>query len=94
MNIVLAMPKEPPCLVGQSEVHIRCETTGYPQPTISFFKDTQEITFDDRVMLVSCDELMITAVVQEDEGTYACTANNSANEDVRRAEMFYQYCSK
>ena len=58
---------------------IRCETRGYPQPVIIFFKGASAIPFDDRIMLSQCDEIVINDVEQTDEGLYSCSANNPAN---------------
>ena len=55
---------------------IRCETRGYPQPVIIFFKGASAIPFDDRIMLSQCDEIVINDVEQTDEGFYSCSAAN------------------
>ena len=58
---------------------IRCETRGYPQPVIIFFKGASAIPFDDRIMLSQCDEIVINEVEQSDGGLYSCSATNPAN---------------
>ena len=84
---------DPACLLEGSDTTIRCVTQGFPQPTITFFKDGEEIVFDDRIMLGACDELDITEVQASDGGVYSCMAMNSVGEPVQD-DVSLQYCCK
>ncbi len=60
-----------------------CKVSGYPLPTVTWFKNHQEIQFkaqsaDERVRTASNNNSLIIAdVSDEDEGIYSCRASNS-----------------
>ncbi len=87
-----------PCLRGDSSVplRIKCETSGYPEPEITFFKGTNapiDVTSNTSRFTLECDELVIADVVWDDGGTYGCEANNGAGASATE-EFTAVYCSK
>ncbi len=89
-----------PCLRGDSTVplRIKCETSGYPEPEITFFKGTNspvDVTSNTSRFALECDELVIAGadVVSDDGGTYGCEANNGAGASAT-VEFTTVFCSK
>lgn len=59
-----------------------CKVSGYPLPTVTWFRNHQEIQFKtqsstERVRTASNNSLIISDVSDEDEGIYSCRATNS-----------------
>ena len=92
----LNFSSDPSCLLERSVARIRCETRGYPEPVITFFKGASPISFNDRIMLAACDEIVINEVEQTDEGLYTCVATNPANElsATHHSDAQLDYCSE
>ncbi len=87
-----------PCLRGDTgePMRIKCETSGYPEPEITFFKGTNspvDVTTNTSGFTLECDELIIADVEVDDGGTYGCSANNGAG-DSATVEFTAVYCSK
>ena len=57
-----------------------CKTSGYPVPTVSWFKNHREISFneshDSRIMLAANKSLLIFNITDKDQGVYSCRASN------------------
>ena len=81
------------CLLDGSTARIQCQTVGFPQPSIVFFKGTTEIDLSDNHLSLDCDKLVIEGVTPEDAGVYACMASNGDGDN--RSDNFTGiYCSK
>ncbi|XP_059166690.1 neuroglian-like isoform X2 [Physella acuta] len=74
---------QPPANVQYSaesySVILTCRTTGKPDPTISWFKDTDRIT-GGRYLTLKNGDLFIKSVVLSDAGRYRCHAENRYNQ--------------
>lgn len=65
-------------------VELPCMVTGVPQPTLAWTKDGK--TFS-----ASADgSLVLRDVGLDDEGTYTCTATNTAGRDEARVQVLVQ----
>ena len=68
---------------GQSLV-LRCTTSGFPDPLITWHFNTREITVNDapRLSVTPDGYLIINGVVANDNGIYRCVATNVAGSDM------------
>ena len=80
--------------VGVSEgepMKLKCAVVGKPDPNISWFKDQQQVEESDRIKLkVTSDNTCILHILKsdmDDEGTYTCSATNSAGKDTTSAKV-------
>ncbi len=65
-----------------SDVVFQCQWTGFPKPTIKWYKDDEEITEHDEGYTFKSDEdgtlsCIIEKTKKKDEGAYKCKAENS-----------------
>ena len=66
---------EPSCLLEGSNVVFTCNIEGFPRPDITFIKDSLSIPLSqDRVSILSFDQIQISSVQMSDEGQYTCSA--------------------
>ena len=69
---------EPSCLLEGSDVVFTCNIEGFPRPNITFIKDSLPIpSSQDRVSILSFDQIQISSVEMSDEGQYTCTATRN-----------------
>ena len=72
-------------------LELPCKASGYPAPTISWYKTTQEINFDqndDRISLSDDKSLIIKNVSELDEAEYSCRASNSKGKsDIKQTRV-------
>ena len=80
--------------VGVSEgepLKLKCAVVGKPDPNITWFKDQQQVEESDRIKLkVTSDNTCILHILKsdmDDEGTYTCSATNSAGKDTTSAQV-------
>ena len=68
---------------GQSLV-LRCVTSGFPNPVVTWYFNTREITVNDvpRLSVTPDSDLIINGVVTNDDGVYECVATNAAGSDM------------
>ncbi|KAK2706695.1 hypothetical protein QYM36_014662 [Artemia franciscana] len=59
-----------------SSITIKCDVEGYPPPLISWYKDEQQVQFNDRIQLSDDSALLIAQSEASDSGTYRCQATN------------------
>ena len=65
-------------------LHLFCNATGKPAPTISWFKVESGKQVDQK------EELVIGSVTRDDAGTYMCTASNQAGNASAKAVVEVQ----
>uniref|UniRef100_A0A3P9HHI1 Ig-like domain-containing protein n=1 Tax=Oryzias latipes TaxID=8090 RepID=A0A3P9HHI1_ORYLA len=76
-------PKVMKVQVGHT-VELPCVPKGVPEPTVTWIKDLKEYQ-------ASPDgSLVLKTVTLEDEGTYMCTASNTAGRDEARIRVVIQ----
>ena len=61
-------------------VELRCGCTGHPEPTVSWIKDGEPISFNDNIMM-NKKSLLISGVDRSHAGTWTCVASNIAGTD-------------
>lgn len=61
-------------------ITITCEVKGVPKPNVSWTRDGQSISPDERVVLGSNGTLIIRDSSLEDSGNYTCTATSRAGQ--------------
>lgn len=70
---------------------LKCTVVGKPDPNITWFKDQQQVQESDRIKLkVTSDNTCILNILKsdmDDEGTYTCSATNSAGKDNTSAKV-------
>ena len=82
----LVTPKNPTEATEGEVLIIDCRAEGDPVPTISWDRNSIMNGFDPhRFRILENGSLLITQVLQDDEGIYACTAGNSGG--LRREEV-------
>ncbi|XP_046445127.1 papilin-like isoform X2 [Daphnia pulex] len=59
-----------------SDIQIHCDVQGYPQPTVTWYKDNNPILPTDRVSVTGNNTLIITGAEGSDSGSYRCEAVN------------------
>jgi len=67
-----------------------CKVSGQPAPTISWFKDRHEITFeafDDRLLLGQDGTLNVGNVSEADAGVYSCRASSLGKSVVKETRV-------
>uniref|UniRef100_A0A0B7A4I7 Neuroglian n=1 Tax=Arion vulgaris TaxID=1028688 RepID=A0A0B7A4I7_9EUPU len=75
---ILVPPEGRKVAAEGTSVNLTCRTTGKPDPTITWFKDAQQIT-GGRYMIAKSGDLQILAVVLADAGNFKCEARNLFN---------------
>ncbi|XP_063985766.1 neogenin isoform X2 [Diachasmimorpha longicaudata] len=76
--IFIAKPHQQVAIEG-STITLECAANGYPKPTILWLKDGITVdlaALDSRYREVAASSLMITDVMEEDNGSYQCRAEN------------------
>ncbi|CAH1797991.1 unnamed protein product, partial [Owenia fusiformis] len=74
---------------GQSTV-MTCNADGYPEPTISWFKNLVPVDMTDpRFTLLSTGHIQITEVESEDQGKYECSASNEKGISYSQPAVLY-----
>ena len=72
-----------------------CKVTGYPMPTVTWFKNRHEFTFDktnSRVIMNENNSLVIFNLTDKDEAIYSCRAsNNKGKAAVKESTVFGNY---
>lgn len=72
-------------------VKLKCAVIGKPDPNITWFKDQQQVQESDRIkMKVTPDNTCLLNILKsdmDDEGTYTCSATNSAGKDTTSAKL-------
>ena len=69
---------------------LSCVVSGHPKPTISWFKDHHEISFqafDRKVFLGQNNSLIIFNLTDKDEAIYSCRAINSKGSAVKETRI-------
>lgn len=69
-------PEENAKVAESNSIDLSCQTSGKPDPIITWFKEGQQIT-GGRYQIKPNGDLHINSVVLSDAGQYRCTANNS-----------------
>ena len=64
-----------------TSITIQCPTSGVPTPTVTWTKDTQEITNEDRYTVQDDGSLLISEADEEDSARYTCTADSVTGKD-------------
>lgn len=77
-------PPESLELVEMQIVFLDCQASGYPSPTIKWYRDGKEITTEGRYKIFSNGTLQLQETRQDDGGVYECIAGSSAG--FKRAE--------
>ncbi|KAM3620522.1 uncharacterized protein V6R79_024924 [Siganus canaliculatus] len=69
-------------VILNNPVSLYCETNAVPPPTLTWFKDGQELISSDRVLVLPGGRvLQIPRAQVDDSGRYTCVAVNEAGED-------------
>uniref|UniRef100_A0A3B3BIE7 Hemicentin 1 n=1 Tax=Oryzias melastigma TaxID=30732 RepID=A0A3B3BIE7_ORYME len=58
-----------------------CETNAVPPPTLTWYKDGQQLTSNDNILILPGRVLQIPRAQLEDSGRYTCVAINEAGQD-------------
>ncbi|XP_060574044.1 neuroplastin-like [Ruditapes philippinarum] len=78
-------------MVQGDNLELKCKVSGYPTPTVSWFKDEKEIETTTRIHTLEYEgamgKLMIYSLEDEDEGIYKCLAENEVAPYNATAEM-------
>ncbi|KAM5246027.1 roundabout homolog 4 [Ctenodactylus gundi] len=78
-------PQDTVAVVGE-RVILKCRPPGgYPEPTVSWWKDGKPLAFQPGRHMVSSDSLLVSRAEKSDAGTYMCVATNSAGQRESRA---------
>ena len=64
-----------------TEVYVHCTATGIPKPTITWTKDSEDVSDKEGVSVLSNGTLLIRKATPEQRGLYTCTAKNIDGED-------------
>ena len=64
-----------------TSITIQCPTSGVPTPTVTWTKDGQEITNDDRYTVEDDGALLISEAMEEDSARYTCIADSVTGKD-------------
>ena len=67
--------------LANTSITIQCPTSGVPTPTVTWTKDNQEITNDDRYTVQDDGSLLISEADVEDSARYTCTADSVAGKN-------------
>ena len=67
-------------MVQGDVLELKCKVSGYPIPSVSWFKDDKEVETTTRIHTLEYEgamgKLMIYSLEDEDEGIYKCVAEN------------------
>jgi hypothetical protein len=78
-------------MVQGDNLELKCKVSGYPTPTVAWFKDEKEIETTTRIHTLEYEgamgKLMIYSLEDEDEGIYKCLAENEVAPYNATAEM-------
>ncbi|XP_053405638.1 hemicentin-1-like isoform X2 [Mercenaria mercenaria] len=78
-------------LVQGDSLELKCKVSGFPKPTVSWFKDGSEMNTTTRIHTLEYEgamgKLMIYSLEDEDEGYYKCVAENDVAPFNATAEM-------
>ena len=66
---------------------LNCEVTGYPDPTVTWYKDGSLLATDDRVMVHNDSVVVINNAFSTDSGIYTCSAANVAGNSSASTEL-------
>ncbi|CAH0547883.1 unnamed protein product [Brassicogethes aeneus] len=72
---------------GNHEVTLRCEATGFPQPTISWSKNRVRLSPSSKHNILNDGRLIIRPVEDSDYGTYRCDASNYNGRESAEADV-------
>jgi len=64
-----------------TSITIQCPSSGVPTPTVTWTKDNQEVTDDDRYTVQDDGSLLISETDEEDSARYTCTVDSVTGED-------------
>ena len=67
-----------------SEAILRINVSGNPYPSIFWQHSTEDVEYDDRIVLMADNSIKITAAVMSDAGSWMVTANNDLGKVVRK----------
>ncbi|XP_036379695.1 matrix-remodeling-associated protein 5-like [Megalops cyprinoides] len=67
--------------------YLRCEATGDPLPTITWFSPSNATITSIRYQILGDGTLIIRKVGLEDRGNYTCVARNSAGNDIKIMQL-------
>lgn len=70
-----------------SVIMLNCEVTGYPDPTVTWYKDSSLLATDDRVMVHNDSVVVINNAFSTDSGIYTCSAANVAGNSSASTEL-------
>lgn len=70
-----------------SVIMLNCEVTGYPDPTVTWYKDGSLLATDDRVMVHNDSVVVINNAFSTDSGIYTCSAANVAGNSSASTEL-------
>ncbi|XP_077400999.1 ADAMTS-like protein 1 isoform X4 [Vanacampus margaritifer] len=59
-----------------ASLEIKCESLGYPEPSLTWTKDGKQLRYDSRIDMLPGGSLRIRSPSRADEGLYTCTARN------------------
>uniref|UniRef100_A0A3Q3ALP3 Hemicentin 1 n=1 Tax=Kryptolebias marmoratus TaxID=37003 RepID=A0A3Q3ALP3_KRYMA len=68
-------------VILNNPISLYCETNAVPPPTLTWYKDGQLLTSNDKVLILPGRVLQIPRAQLEDSGRYTCVGINEAGED-------------
>lgn len=69
-----------------------CKVSGYPVPTVNWFKNRHELTLegnDEKMLMNENNSLIIFNLTDKDEAIYSCRASNSKGKAVVRESTVF-----
>ncbi|XP_004874533.1 roundabout homolog 4 isoform X3 [Heterocephalus glaber] len=82
-------PQDTVAMVGE-QVILECGPPwGYPEPTVSWWKDGKPLDLQQGRLMVSSGSLLVSRAEMSDTGIYMCAANNVAGQRESRAARVY-----
>ena len=78
--ITLIIADNVTALVNTS-ITIQCPNSGVPTPTITWTKDSEQISNEGRYTIQGDGSLLISEAAEEDSARYTCTADSNAGKD-------------
>ena len=67
-----------------SEAILRINVSGNPYPSIFWQHSTEDVEYDDRIVLMADNSIKITSALMSDAGSWMVTANNDLGKVVRK----------